>query len=273
MKEIIDPKTGKEVLRDFKGIWISKEFWLCGELSCTQIVLLSEIDSLDKGNGCYASNEYLANFMGLSVGRLQNIISDLRKKGFIIDISFDGRKRSISVNRDLTKKLSETSRNREYGLNENVKNEPGDLYIDNKDERKGEIPPKSPQGESGEKRKPSPQKKRNEEFYLEYFDDTFKHNHEFCIAWGRWLKFRGEIKKKLVPTTVESQAKKLQKYDPTTAADMLDQSITNGWQGIFELDPKKSGPPQKSRTRQMLEQSHGTEDRIDGCLADENLPF
>ncbi len=71
--------------RDFKGVWIPKEIWLNTDLSIIEKVLLVEIDSLDNSDrGCFASNEYLANFVQLSEGRVANIISDLKKRKFII---------------------------------------------------------------------------------------------------------------------------------------------------------------------------------------------
>lgn len=58
---------------------------------------------------------------------------------------------------------------------------------------------------------------------------------EFKEEWQEWIRFRKEIKKTLTPTTIKSQYKKLSQFCPRTAISMLEQSITNGWQGIFEL--------------------------------------
>jgi hypothetical protein len=92
--------------RDFKGVWIPKEIWLNTDLSIIEKVLLVEIDSLDNSDrGCFASNEYLASFVQLSEGRVANIISDLKKRGFIIQLFFDGR------NRGLRTQISESSFN------------------------------------------------------------------------------------------------------------------------------------------------------------------
>jgi len=112
--------------RDFKGVWIPKEIWLNTELSIIEKVLLVEIDSLDNSDrGCFASNEYLASFVQLSEGRVANIISDLKKRGFIIQLFFDGRNRGLrtqisessfneNVKADLTKKGKQTTQKREH---------------------------------------------------------------------------------------------------------------------------------------------------------------
>jgi hypothetical protein len=117
--------------RDFKGVWIPKEIWLNTNLSIIEKVLLVEIDSLDNSDrGCFASNEYLASFVQLSEGRVANIISDLKKRGFIIQLFFDGRNRGLrtqisgssfneNVKADLTKTTKQPTRKREHNNTEN----------------------------------------------------------------------------------------------------------------------------------------------------------
>jgi hypothetical protein len=107
--------------RDFKGVWIPKELFLNETLSWAEKILLIEIDSLDQnGQGCFASNEYLAKFVQLSEGSLANLIVKLMNKGYIIKKGFDGRKRYISVNPDLTKILTQTSQKDEPSLHKNM---------------------------------------------------------------------------------------------------------------------------------------------------------
>ncbi len=100
--------------RDFKGVWIKKEIWLNQNLTLIEKVLIVEIDSLDNSQkGCFASNEYLANFVNLSEGRVANIISDLKKRDFLIQLFFDGRNRGLRINKHKC----------ESSFNENVKAE------------------------------------------------------------------------------------------------------------------------------------------------------
>ena len=69
--------------RDFKGVWIPKEIWLNKDLTLQEKVFLVEIDSLDNNEGCYASNQYFADFFGLSTTRVSLIIKYLIEKGYI----------------------------------------------------------------------------------------------------------------------------------------------------------------------------------------------
>jgi hypothetical protein len=69
--------------RDFKGVWIPKEIWLDENLACLEKVLLVEIDSLTKNGECFASNAYLAKFLGISKQHVSRLISNLVRKDYI----------------------------------------------------------------------------------------------------------------------------------------------------------------------------------------------
>jgi len=132
--------------RDFKGVWIPKEVWLNKDLSIIEKCLLVEIDSLDNGEkGCFASNEYLATFFNLSESRMANIISDLKKRGFINQIYFDGRLRGLRIVKsevwftennkaDLSKTVKQTTRKREHNNTMNKTTNNTDYIIENPSE-------------------------------------------------------------------------------------------------------------------------------------------
>ena len=103
--------------RDFKGVWIPAALWLDPDTSITEKCLLVEIDSLDNDpeKGCFASNEYLGKFIGVSAGRCANMVSDLKKRGYVEQVFFDGRNRGLRV-----PMLHEIIKN----LHKNVKAEP-----------------------------------------------------------------------------------------------------------------------------------------------------
>ncbi|WP_411821278.1 helix-turn-helix domain-containing protein [Leptospira sp. 'Mane'] len=63
------------------------------DLSMTAKILLAEIESLHRNKGCFASNSYLAELLGIEINTVAKNLAILRKKGFLQTVSFDGRKR------------------------------------------------------------------------------------------------------------------------------------------------------------------------------------
>lgn len=76
-------ENNMELPRGFKGVWIPKDIWLAENLTTIEKVLFAEIDSLDTRGGCFAGNEHLSKFLGVSVVQVSRIISKLKTKGFI----------------------------------------------------------------------------------------------------------------------------------------------------------------------------------------------
>lgn len=81
--------------RNFLGVWLPREIYLNKELSWTEKILYVEIQSLDNENGCFASNEYFADFLGVSTTTISISISKLKKLNYVECVSFDGRKRVL----------------------------------------------------------------------------------------------------------------------------------------------------------------------------------
>lgn len=69
--------------RKFKGVWIPADYWLDENLSIMEVVILTEIDSLDGDNGCFASNNHFARFIGMTPAYVSKIIKHLKEKGYI----------------------------------------------------------------------------------------------------------------------------------------------------------------------------------------------
>ncbi len=98
-QELNQVNDEKKIKRDFKGIWIPKEIWLFEGLTIAEKALWAEIDSLydEEKGGCYASNEYLCKFNGVKLRVLQRMIANLKAKGLIEQVAFDGRERIIKA--------------------------------------------------------------------------------------------------------------------------------------------------------------------------------
>lgn len=97
----------RENRRAFKGVWIPAEFWLDQNLSIMEVIVLTEIDSLDNENGCVASNKHFAEFTGLSKNRVSEIINGLKTKGYVnIQYFFDDfgqKRRTMRLNQPIRK--------------------------------------------------------------------------------------------------------------------------------------------------------------------------
>ena len=73
-------------------------------------------------------------------------------------------------------------------------------------------------------------KEREEEIALPEELDT----PDFRKAWSEWTEYRRESKKKLTKSTITRQLGSLAKLGEEAAIASIDQSISNGWTGLFE---------------------------------------
>ena len=89
--------------RDFKGIWVPKEIYINDQLNWTEKILFIEIDSLDNNKGCFASNAYFADFIGVSETRISKSISHLKELNLIYQDAFNGRERTLHSNLKMVK--------------------------------------------------------------------------------------------------------------------------------------------------------------------------
>ena len=70
---------------------------------------------------------------------------------------------------------------------------------------------------------------------------------EFKKAWEDYVEYRRQSKlKKLLPMSVERQWTKMADVGPEVAIEAIDQTIANGWMGLF-LPPelRDTSPPQQ----------------------------
>lgn len=81
----------------FTGIFIPAEILSMKELSFADIIMLSWIDALhsDEHNGCFASNAYFAERLGLSEETTRKSIAKLKGLNLVEQVSFDGKTRVI----------------------------------------------------------------------------------------------------------------------------------------------------------------------------------
>lgn len=83
--------------RRFQGIFIPAEVWTDKRLNAIEKMVLMEIYSLDIEDGCFASNQYLADFCQCSERKISDSITKLKDLGYVYLKSFDGRVRKLGV--------------------------------------------------------------------------------------------------------------------------------------------------------------------------------
>lgn len=75
-------------------------------------------------------------------------------------------------------------------------------------------------------------------------------------AWNRWDAYRREIRKPIKPASVQAAQRKLAGFGAEQAT-VVEQSIAQGWTGLFELKAANGNghapPPRKTRYEQMQE--------------------
>lgn len=229
--------------RDFKGVWIPKKVWLDTRLNALEKIILTEIDSLDNGEkGCYASNEHLAEFCQCSKTKVSTAIRKLIDCGYIYVQNFDGRKR------ELKSRLS----NFERQNIENCKADIQDLKESNTD-----INTDNNTNNTLSKKERKSKSKSYDEQIAEYTK-----NEDLQNALKAFLQMRSFIKKPMTEYALKLMLKKLDEIGNTDDAKIaiLNQSITNNWQGIF---PLKDGNTKQDKQQKKYDQNgYGSEEEF-----------
>lgn len=80
--------------KEIQGIWISEITMPVKELSWLEKALLEKMNLLDNSEkGCFASNQYLGNFLGVKKQSAANTITSLVKRNFLDRLWSDGHNR------------------------------------------------------------------------------------------------------------------------------------------------------------------------------------
>jgi hypothetical protein len=134
------------LVRKFTHLVIPAEIWLRRDISIQARALWAELYSLhdDEKGGCFASDEYLMEFIGLRRSRLHEILKELKDANLMVIVSFNGRTtvrkatlenqsvgRQVSGKPDSTNPENRTSNIRDPGFTPYIyrKEERKDKYI------------------------------------------------------------------------------------------------------------------------------------------------
>jgi hypothetical protein len=228
--------------RDFKGVWIPKKVWLDTRLNALDKVILMEIDSLDQGEkGCYASNEHLAEFCQCSKTKVSTAISKLIECGYLYIQNFDGRKRKLKS------RLSNFERQNIKNCNADIQNLKESNTVNNTVNNTA----------SNKKERKSKSKSYDEQI------EEYTENEDLQNALKAFLQMRLFIKKPMTEYALKLMLKNLDEFGNTDDVKIaiLNQSITNNWQGIFPLKNKYTNQ-EKQPEKKYDQNGYGSEEEL-----------
>jgi DNA-binding transcriptional regulator GbsR (MarR family) len=189
-------------------------------------LLYAEITALCSKEGyCWASNKYFAELYGVSSRTVSGWVKELTDLNFIsYKIENENlRKIFLTLGKNLPTPRKKSSR----GVGKNLLHNNTSINIKNNNIKK--------------------KKSFNAENYLENLDLDLKVKESL----KDWLETR---KAKKTPTTqkaIDLAINKLKPFDISTQVKMIENSVLNGWTGIFEI--KSFNNPYKPRERQLTE--------------------
>lgn len=70
-------------------------------------------------------------------------------------------------------------------------------------------------------------------------------NDCFVSKWREWIDYRKTIKKRLTAISIKKQIKFLSKYNTQQACQIIENSMKNDWQGLFDLNFKSNNKKSK----------------------------
>jgi hypothetical protein len=216
----------------FTGVWIPAGVFQTSTVSLTAKVVYGVVEALDNEDGCFASNAYLSRHLGLSVRQLQAILADLEQANLVVRVEEGGRRVIRTVEKvALQRALTDTqvthseggAENRMGGVKKTARGGCGKPHTYSKEDNKELINTKGLKEQLDS---------------IPWTSDLPFSSEAFSKAWQSWIDYRKELKKPLKDATVKAQWREFAKWGESKSIASIEQSIKNGWQGLFE--PNKS---------------------------------
>jgi hypothetical protein len=216
----------------FTGVWIPRAVFESVQISTTAKLLYGVMAGLDGDDGCYASNGYLASVLGLSERGIQTLLLELEEHDLIQRTEYRGKR----VIRTVEGMALGGCRKLRGGTKKTAGGGRRKLHPYNIEDRIEDITTPTPSTPKPEDNIPWAE---DENLVPPFSSDAFKK------SWMQWVDYRKEIKKQLKPTTVKAQWRELTKWGEANSIASIEQSIRNGWTGLFE--PRQNGFQQNSK--------------------------
>jgi len=191
----------------FAGIWIPREVALDKDLNPLAKVLYAVIQALDT-KGCYASNAYLCEVVGCNKRHIQGLINVLVERGLVVRSeigSGNAKTRLLTTAATLALQAGTPCTPVHPPMHHSAPPPCTPVHPNKKEDKKEDKnTPLPPWGEGMAK------------------------------AWNEWVEFRKEKKAKLTSSSILKQFELLASLSSEDeAVDCIQQSIRNGWQGLF----------------------------------------
>jgi len=197
----------------FTGVWIPAQVFQNQTLSITAKVVFGVLEGLDNEDGCFASNSYLSRHLGLQERQIRNVLKELQDASLIVREEVEG-KRTIRTVVSLA--LGE-AKNCLGGRQKIATGGGNKLPTYNKVDNKAD---------------------KNTGTEAMWIVRLPFGSEAFVNAWKGWVAYHKERKKPLKDATVQAQCKQFKDWGEDKSIYAIQQSIMQGWAGIFE--PKKN---------------------------------
>ena len=246
--------------KEFKGVWVPKAIYLFKELTPWDKFILSDIHSLCSSNQIYfKSNSTIGEEVGVSIPSVSRSVKKLVQLGLITS-TYDGRIRHIKQTKALIKKINQATQSDE-----------APNQIDALPSQIGAPPSQidegSNQNDKGSSQRDKGSSQRDDSDSSERLDSIQESKHlsiqtsihiskevvypfnkiEFIEAWKIWIQERKEKQLRNYTQRGEQSAlhnlQKISGDDYKTAIQIINNSITHGWQGLFALKEQKTKRP------------------------------
>jgi DNA-binding MarR family transcriptional regulator len=260
--------------KEFKGVWVPKAIYLFKELTPWDKFILSDIHSLCSSNQIYfKSNSTIGEEVGVSIPSVSRSVKKLVQLGLITS-TYDGRIRHIKQTKALIKKINQATQSDEASTQidappTQIEEAPTqiDAPLSQIDEGSNQNDKGSSQRDKGSSQRDKGSSQRDDSDSSERLDSIQESKHlsiqpsihiskevvypfnkiEFIEAWKIWIQERKEKQLRNYTQRGEQSAlhnlQKISNDDYKTAIQIINNSITHGWQGLFALKEQKTRFP------------------------------
>ena len=190
--------------KEFSGVWIPKAIYQNDKLTPTDKLILSDIYNLcAEGGDYFKTNETIAKEVNISVPSVSRTIKKLINLNYI-KCEYNGRSRLIKMISTLIKLIKQPNQNDKAAISKRLDSIHSSKHI-------------------------------KKHISIDYPFNS----KEFLDMWAIWLDERKQQKRKKYTARGEQAAlhnlQKISNNNEKQAIKIIQQSITQGWQGLFAL--------------------------------------